>query len=98
MEQNYNAESPMLQLISFNKLLEHYDNQLESKDVYLVNRAKHVLDAQAPFPELREGFDDVGLLKKHEDVISTILADTFAPVLTLNEIKTASTPFDNLVF
>lgn len=98
MEQNYNAESPMLQLISFNKLLEHYDNQLESKDVYLVNRAKHVLDAQAPFPELREGFDNVELLKKHEDVISTILADTFAPVLTLNEIKTASTPFDNLVF
>lgn len=98
MEQNYNVESPMLQLVSFNKLLEHYDNQLKSKDKYLVDRAKYVLDSQAPFPELREGFDDIELLKKHKDIISIILADTFAPVLTQNEIKTASTPFENLVF
>nr|WP_298924308.1 GAF domain-containing protein [uncultured Allomuricauda sp.] len=98
MKENYNAESPMLQFVSFNKLLEHYDEQLKSKDKFLANRAKYVLEAQAPFPELREGFNDVKLLKKHKDVISIILADTFAPVLTKNEIKTASTPFENLVF
>ncbi|WP_370637381.1 GAF domain-containing protein [Flagellimonas sp. HMM57] len=88
----------MLKLVSFNKLLEHYDNQLNSKDKYLADRAKYVLDAQAPYPELREGFDDITLLDKHKEVISIILADTFAPVLTNNEIKTASTPFENLVF
>ncbi|TXN38105.1 GAF domain-containing protein [Flagellimonas hymeniacidonis] len=98
MKENANAESPMLQFVSFNKLLQHYDEQLKSKDKYLSDRAKFVLDAVAPFPELREGFNDVELLEKHKDVIGIILADTFAPVLTKNEIKTASTPFENLVF
>ena len=98
MENNGNIESPMLKLVSFNKLLEHYDDQLNSKDKYLADRAKYVLDAQAPYPELRDGFDDITLLDKHKEVISIILADTFAPVLTNNEIKTASTPFENLVF
>ncbi|AWX44079.1 hypothetical protein HME9304_01079 [Flagellimonas maritima] len=98
MKQNCNIESPMLQLVSFNKLLEHYDNQLKSKDKYLADRAKYVLDLQAPFPELRDGFDDVALLHKHKDIIGIILADTFSTVLTKNEIKTASTPFENTVF
>ena len=88
MKEHYNADSPMLQLVSFNKLLEHYDKQLKSKDKYLAQRAKYVLDTQAPYPELRDGFDDVSLLKKYKDVIGIILADTFASVLTHNEIKT----------
>ncbi|MDC6365499.1 MULTISPECIES: GAF domain-containing protein [Flavobacteriaceae] len=98
MQQNYDGESPLVQLVSFNKLLEHYDEQAKSKDKYLADRAKYVLDAQAPYPELREGFNDVSLLEKHKDIIRIILADTFAPVLTQNEIKTASTPFENIVF
>ncbi|WP_313779364.1 GAF domain-containing protein [Flagellimonas onchidii] len=98
MKQNYQAESPMLHLVSFNKLLQHYDEQLKSKDKHLAERAKYVLDAQAPYPELREGFSDLELLDKHKDVISIILADTFSTVLTKNEIKTASTPFETIVF
>jgi hypothetical protein len=78
--------------------LEHYDRQLNSGDKHLAERAKYVLDAQAPYPELRDGFNDLDLLKKHKDVIGIILADTFSPVLTQNEIKTASTPFENLTF
>jgi hypothetical protein len=98
MVPHYNAESPMVQLVSFNKLLEHYDRQLNSGDEHLAERARYVLDAQAPYPELRDGFNDLDLLKKHKDVIGIILADTFSPVLTQNEIKTASTPFENLTF
>ncbi len=98
MENNYTSEAPLIQLVSFNKLLEHYDGQLHSKDASLASRAKHVLDAQAPYPELRDGFDDLSILEKRKDVIQTILADTFSSVLTENEIKTASIPFENLVF
>ena len=98
MVQNYDLESPLVQLVSFNKLLEHYDAQLNSDNPYLAARAKFVLDAQAPFPELREGFSDISLLDKHKEVIKVILEDTFSPVLTKNEIKTASTPFENIVF
>ncbi|MFD2586446.1 GAF domain-containing protein [Croceitalea marina] len=98
MKQDYNGEAPMVQLVSFNKLLNHYDEQLKSKDKSLVARAKYVLEQQAPYPELRDGFDDLSVLEKRKEVISTILADTFSPVLTHNEIKTASIAFENLVF
>ncbi|MBA4744947.1 MAG: GAF domain-containing protein [Muricauda sp.] len=98
MKHNLNSESPLVQLVSFNKLLEHYDEQLESSNPHIAERAKYVLDAQAPYPELRDGFTDLSLLDKYKDVIRIILEDSFSPILTKNEIKTASTPFENLVF
>lgn len=93
-----NLESPLNQYISFNKLLKHYDLMAESEDELLAKRAKHILKAQKPYPELRDGFTDVSLLKKHEDLIRLMLQDTFSEVLTNNEIKAASLPFDNTVF
>lgn len=98
MEKCYEGEAPLTHLVSFNKLLQHYDQQLESDDAFLAQRAKHVLEAQAPYPELREGFTDLSILEKRKDVIKIILADTFSPVLTHNEIKAASIPFANVVF
>jgi hypothetical protein len=98
MKQRGESEAPMVQLVSFNKLLQHYDEQLKSEDASLAARAKYVLDAQAPYPELREGFTDLSILEESKDVISIILADTFSTVLTNNEIKTASIAFENLVF
>lgn len=91
-------ELPLAQLISFNKLLEYYDKMAKSKDTFLVAKAKRVLEAQAPYPELRDGFTDVSLLKKHEEVIKLILEDTFSEVLSENEIKAASLPYNNLIF
>jgi hypothetical protein len=98
MVKENNGESPMLQKVSFNKLLNHYDEQLNSNDKSLAARAKYVLEAQAPYPELREGFEDLSILEKRKDIIRIILADTFSEVLTSNEIKTASIPYTNLVF
>ena len=91
-------EMPMKHLISFDKLLKRYDAMAESDDPLLAARAKEVLDAQAPYPFLRDGFDDVSLLEKHKDIIQTILRDSFAEVLTENEIKAASLPYYDLVF
>ncbi len=98
MEQHYTGEAPLIQLVSFNKLLQQYDAMLESDNELLRQRAKYILDVQAPYPELREGFDDLSIIEKRKDVIHTILMDTFSEVLTQNEIKTASIPFANLVF
>ncbi|MBW8242208.1 GAF domain-containing protein [Muricauda oceani] len=98
MKHDLNSESPLVQLVSFNKLLEHYDEQLNSSHPHIAARAKYVLDTQAPYPFLRDGFTDLSLLEKYKDVISVILEDSFAPILTKNEIKTASTPFESLVF
>lgn len=98
MGQFYDDEFPLDRLISFNKLLEVYDRMAESKDEYLASKAKYVLEAQAPYPELREGFKDPSLLKKYEKVIEIILQDSFSEVLTQNEIKVASLPYYDLIF
>ncbi len=95
---NKDAVLPMTQFISFDKLLKQYDAMAEGENEFLAKKAKHILKAQKPFPELREGFQDPSLLEKHKDVISLILQDTFPDVLTHNEIKAASLPFYDIVF
>jgi hypothetical protein len=91
-------ETPLVQLISFNTLLEHYDAMADSEDKILATKAKLILEASAPFPELREGFTDLSILDKYQDVIKYILQDTFPVMLGSNEIKTASLPFENVIF
>ena len=89
---------PLKHLISFDKLLKRYDAMAKSKDVFLAAKAKRVLEAQAPYPELREGFTDISLLEKYKKVIGIILQDSFSEVLTENEIKVASLPYYDIVF
>ncbi|HDZ14976.1 hypothetical protein LCGC14_0825410 [marine sediment metagenome] len=91
-------DSPLVQLISFDKLLRQYDAMAQSEDVFLANKAKRILKAQAPYPELRDGFGDDALLEEHKEVIKNILHDVFPNVLTDNEIKAASLPFDDIIF
>ncbi len=93
-----NKDMPLEMLISFDKLLQQYDTMAKSDDPLLSSRAKYVLETQAPFPELRDGFSDIALLEKHKDVIRVILQDSFAEVLSENEIKAASLPYFDIVF
>ena len=93
-----NKDMPLQMLISFDKLLKQYDTMATSDDPLLSSRAKYVLETQAPYPELREGFSYVQLLEKHKDVIRVILQDSFAEVLSENEIKAASLPYFDIVF
>lgn len=92
------GDSPLIQKVSFNKLLSHYDRQLQSGDAFLAERARFILDTAEPYPELRDGFDDLTILDELKEVINIILADVFAPVLTQNEIKAASIPYANVIF
>lgn len=94
----HEKESPLKQVISFNKLLEKYELMAKGDDAILAEKAQRILDAQAPYPELRDGFTDTSLLIKHQDVIKLLLQDVFSEVLTENEIKTASLPYDNTIF
>ncbi len=92
------SESPMLLKISFNKLLDQYEDLAKSSDEFISRKAKRVLKTAAAHPELREGFTDYSLLEKYKNEIQIILQDSFSPVLTKNEIKTASIPFENVIF
>ncbi len=98
MDINDNIESPMVLKVGFNKLLEHYENLAKSDDEFISAKARRVLKSAEPYPELRTGFSDTQILNDREKEISIILQDSFAPVLTKNEIKTASVPFHDLIF
>ncbi|WP_147677844.1 GAF domain-containing protein [Algibacter pacificus] len=98
MDINDNIESPLNIKISFNKLLKHYDALLLSDDVFMANKAKGILDIVKKYPELRDGFSDISAIKAREKEIAFILQDIFSPLLTNNEIKTASAPFHDLIF
>ena len=98
MNINDHIKAPFKFLISFNKIIEKYERLINSQDEVLVFRAKQVLELVDKHPVLREGFSDPELLKKYESEINILLKDTFSPILTNNEIKTASIPFQNLIF
>jgi len=98
MEHFFPGESPLIQKISFNKLLEKYEGQLELGHEHQRQRARAVLAAQEPYPLLRDGFTDPSVLIEHEELVRFILADSFSDLLTENEIKTASAPFSNITF
>jgi len=98
MTLNNSTESPLLFKISFNKLIEQYEDMSKSKDKSIALKAKRVLDTQKLFPELRNGFTDFSLLKTYKKEIHIILEDLFSELLTKNEIKTASVPFEDVIF
>ncbi len=98
MDKYEHVESPMLLKISFNKLLTKYEELSKSDDKYVAAKAKRILKTQEPYPELRDGFTDYLLLETYKKEIKIILQDSFSDVLTKNEIKTASVPFQNLIF
>ncbi len=95
---NENIESPLVLKVSFNKLLEYYEDLAESKDDFMAAKAKRVLKVAKQYPELRTGFTSPKVLKERKKEIGVILQDSFSPILTKNEIKTASVPFHDLIF
>jgi len=98
MDINDNIESPFELKVSFDKLLKHYEVLAQSDDEFISAKAKRVLKIANQYPELRDGFSNPDILEERENEISIILQDSFSPVLTKNEIKTASVPFHNLIF
>ncbi|MGU3373355.1 GAF domain-containing protein [Chryseobacterium sp. M5A1_1a] len=95
----YKKDSPFQVYISFKKyldVLEHirYNDRLE----YRVNYAESLIERTKNFKELRDGFQDISLLDKYEDLIRLLLADLFPTGLTHNEIKAASIPLSNITF
>nr|WP_321221873.1 GAF domain-containing protein [uncultured Psychroserpens sp.] len=95
---NENIESPFKLMVSFDKLLTHYEELAQSDDEFIAAKARRVLRTAEGFPELRDGITNPEDLITREKEISVILQDSFSRILTKNEIKTASVPFHNLIF
>lgn len=95
---NENVDSPLVLKVSFNKLVDYYEGIANDEDEVLAARANRVIKVAKAYPELREGFTSIKTLKDRKKEIGIILQDTFSPLLTNNEIKTASVPFHDLIF
>ncbi|APY08038.1 GAF domain-containing protein [Winogradskyella sp. J14-2] len=98
MDINQQIESPFILKVSFNKLLEKYEEFLESDNKAVVENAKQILEIANTNPVLKDGFSDLSVFEKQEENIAIILRDTFNPLLTHNEIKAAVVPFYDHVF
>jgi len=91
-------KSPFKTLISFHKLIENLEEIAASDVDYRSNYAKALLKEIAPFPEFRDGIEDLNFINQHEALIHNLLADLFPTALTHNEIKAISIPFQNITF
>ncbi len=95
---NDHIYSPLSINISFHRLFDFYQQFEQSDDVFIANKAKHILNIKKDFPVLNEGFSDVTLLETYKNEIHYLLQDAFSPILTHNEIKSASIPFQDVIF
>ncbi|WP_386129380.1 GAF domain-containing protein [Winogradskyella litorisediminis] len=84
--------------VSFDKLLCKYEELIHDDNDFIASNAKRVLKIANNNPVLRGGFSETKIFKEYEKEISGILQDAFNPILSSNEIKTASIPFHNLIF
>ena len=98
MDINDNIESPLILKVSFNKLLNQYEDLIRTDNGFITANARRVLKIAEDNPILRDGFSDLDIFNTYEKEIEGILQDSFSPILTKNEIKTASVPFHNLIF
>ena len=95
---NDNIESPLILKVSFDKYLSQYEELVSTDNDFIAANARRVLEIAEKNPILREGFSDLSSFKTYEKEIEGLLQDAFSPILTKNEIKTASVPFHNLIF
>ena len=85
--------------ISFHKVVEQYKKQLEHEESEVArNYIKSILEHVKSFPALTEGVKNFDELKKYKEPVRVLLDDLFPSVLTNNEIKAASIPFQNFLF
>ncbi len=98
MDINDNIESPLILKVSFNKLLNQYEDLARADNDFIASNARRVLKIAEDNPVLRDGFSDLEIFNTYEKEIEGILQDSFSPILTKNEIKTSSVPFHNAVF
>ncbi|WP_027880997.1 hypothetical protein [Mesoflavibacter zeaxanthinifaciens] len=83
--------------IGFNKLLNQYDALSKSENEIIAKKAKSILEIAEQNPILKEGFTDYSILSEYQKEVKIILQDVFSEVLTLNEIKFATIPLQNIV-
>ncbi|MCZ6520222.1 MAG: GAF domain-containing protein [Bacteroidetes bacterium] len=80
--------------ISFFKVLEKLEEMANDADKNISGYASKLLKDMEKYPELREGFEDMNLLKKYKKPIRKLCRLLFPDTLLTNEIKALTPPFN----
>lgn len=89
-------ELPFIPVFSFASVIETLEEQLEK---YPANKdLQKLLEKIDKIPELREGFTDLNMFKKHKKILKELLTPLFPPLLADNELKAVTMPMSNFIF
>jgi len=88
-----NIPFPSIPKISFFKVIEKLEEMKTDKDPAVAIYAKTLLQEVEQFPILKEGFEDLTLIKKYRDPIDKLSRVLFPDSLLTNEIKALIPPF-----
>lgn len=86
-------DNPLQIRLSFHKVIEQLEETAPVND-----EARKLLAEVNARPELKDGITNISQLKDNENLISRLLIDLFPPLLTYNEIKGVSIPYQGLIF
>jgi len=86
-------DNPFQIRLSFHKVIEQLEEKAPDNE-----GARKLLDGVNAHPELKDGITDISQIKDNENLISRLLTDLFPPLLTYNEIKGVSIPYQGLIF
>jgi hypothetical protein len=84
--------------ISFHKLFDLYRTKLSEGDFHDTDRVQKVLAIEKEHPKLSSGLSSHEEIQEYGEQIDFILEDLFNPVLQGNEIKVATSPFQEFIF
>jgi len=92
------GDFPLDIYISFKKLFDYYRQNLNSENQIISERANRIIEIAEKYPKLSEGIKDESEIENYNEQIDIILEDAFSSVLTTNEIKIATSPYNEVVF
>lgn len=85
---------PVVGKLSFFKVVETLEEITTREDEYLTQYAQQLLKELNAIPELVQGTEDITLIEKHRPLVDRLMRFIFPPMLSDNEIKGATAPFD----
>ncbi|MES2429042.1 MAG: GAF domain-containing protein [Bacteroidota bacterium] len=91
-------DKPFSLQLSFHKIIEGLEETAATDTGWKGIRAKSLIQRVAEHPELRNGITNEEQVADNADLISDLLSDLFPEILSLNEIKAVSFPYQPLIF
>ena len=84
--------------INLSAILDYWKKLAEDVNAPQAEEARHVLKLVDKVPLLKESFDDIQILEKHEKIVKQLIRPLFPEMLQTNEIKAIAIPFQKYFY